>query len=81
MKPRPTRVPQDPNVSDVMRNFLDELDRKIPNDNWTATADPTATDDADNYWSVGSKWLNTSTGHAFVCTDATAGAAVWSQIT
>lgn len=45
--------------------------------NFTATSDPTATDDTNAGYSVGSAWLNTDTDEAFRCADSTAGAAVW----
>ena len=45
----------------------------------TSTADPTMTDDVSSY-SVGSRWLNTSTGRAYICTNAASGSAVWSPI-
>lgn len=42
-------------------------------------ADPTANDDEGDGYVVGNTWLNTSDGGFFVLTDATAGAAVWSE--
>ena len=45
--------------------------------NWTATTDPTATDDESAHYEPGSRWINTSTGFVWTCTDATASAAVW----
>jgi hypothetical protein len=46
-----------------------------------ATVDPTVNDDANDGYSVGSVWINTSTSNVWKCTDATVGAAVWSQLT
>ena len=45
----------------------------------TADRDPTATDDINTRVELGDDWLNTVTGAVFKCTDATMGAAVWSQ--
>jgi hypothetical protein len=46
----------------------------------SAAASPSATSDSAHGYSIGSRWLNTSTGAMFVCTDATATAAVWVQL-
>lgn len=46
--------------------------------NFTATTNPGVNDDTTSDYSVGSKWLNTSTNVAYECVDATNGAAVWS---
>src|SRR5690606_38405325 len=40
----------------------------------------TVTDDEDYGYEVGSTWVNTVSGEVFSCTDATAGAAVWSLL-
>jgi hypothetical protein len=47
--------------------------------NLSATANPTITNDTDSGYAVGSVWINTSTDECFVCTDATAGAAIWQK--
>lgn len=47
--------------------------------NYSATANPAVTDDSTKGYSVGSVWMNTSNGKNYVCSDATAGAAVWIQ--
>lgn len=44
-----------------------------------ATTAPLVTSDVDAGYSVGSKWYDTATGIAYVCLDATAGAAVWKR--
>lgn len=46
-----------------------------------ATTDPTTGDDANDGYAIGSIWINTSSDEAFICTDATAGAAVWKSLT
>lgn len=52
--------------------------------NLTATTNPTATDDSTaaspGPYAVGSLWLNVTTDEAFICLDASAGAAIWKQI-
>lgn len=45
------------------------------------TVDPTVDDDETAAYAVGSIWVNTVTGEAFILTDATDGAAVWVSIT
>src|SRR6185312_1865223 len=47
--------------------------------NFNATVDPTVTDDASKNYSAGSVWINTANGKSYLCTSATAGAAVWVQ--
>jgi hypothetical protein len=47
--------------------------------NLTAPNDPTITNDSGSGYAVGSVWINTSTDEMFVCTDATAGAAIWQK--
>lgn len=47
--------------------------------NLEATVDPTANDDSSEGYSVGSQWVNGTGGRAFVCVDATEGAAVWNE--
>ncbi len=44
-----------------------------------ATADPGVGDDSDDGYAVGSRWLNVTTQHEFICLDATLGAAVWNK--
>jgi len=46
-------------------------------DNLSATTDPTVTDDSSAGYEVLSKWLNTTTGEIWLCTDNTIGAANW----
>jgi hypothetical protein len=51
-----------------------------PIDNFIATTDPSTTSDSAAGYSVGSRWVNTSTRVAYVCLDATASAAVWNRL-
>lgn len=59
-----------------------ELNRRTaPKHNFTATTDPTATDDESEGYTVQSWWFNDSTDELFLCTDATTNAAVWQNLT
>lgn len=49
-------------------------------DNFAASSDPTASDDAAVYYGVGSRWINTTDDRVWTCVDATAGAAVWKLV-
>lgn len=48
-------------------------------DNITAVIDPTALNDSTQGYSVGSAWVNISSGQSFVCVDEAVGAAIWNQ--
>jgi hypothetical protein len=52
-----------------------------PKSNPTAVVAPAVGDDSDAGYGVGSLWTDTAAGDAYICVDATAGAAVWKQIT
>jgi len=49
---------------------------------WQANAAPTATDDSNDEFEVGTLWVDRSVSPAklYVCTNATVGAAVWQSI-
>ena len=49
--------------------------------NLSSTTTPTTTDDSSLLYSVGSLWINVSTGRGYVCVDASVGAAVWRETT
>jgi hypothetical protein len=49
--------------------------------NFAAIIAPTATDDSASGYSVGSRWIDTVTDKEYVCLDATATAAVWTETT
>jgi len=49
--------------------------------NYTATVDPTFTNDASQSYEIGSFWVNTVTNEAFICTNSTTGSAVWKNPT
>ena len=47
----------------------------------STTAAPTTGDDANDGYSVGSLWYDTTNDKAYICLDTTVGAAVWKEIT
>lgn len=47
--------------------------------NLSAATDPTTGDDTGDGYVAGSTWINTTAKRAFVCVDATLGAAVWNE--
>ena len=49
--------------------------------NFTATASPAAVNDNTEGYEIGSVWINTITDIAYICLDASAGTAVWTEIT
>lgn len=49
--------------------------------NYTAVTNPGTGDDSGDNYQVGSIWVNTSTDAVYVCTDNTATAAVWVEVT
>lgn len=49
--------------------------------NYSATAAPTVNEDSGDGYSVGSIWLDTTDDEAWICADATVGAAVWALMT
>jgi hypothetical protein len=53
------------------------LGSRQPNCNFASTANPSAGDDVDDGYSVGSLWVNTSARVTYICVDATVGAADW----
>ena len=52
-----------------------------PQSNRAAAVNPVVGDDSAGGYAVGSYWINTTTDEAFVCLDASVGAAVWSSTT
>lgn len=64
----------------VLANAIDALIASAQN-NFSAVADPTVTDDSNAGYSVGSRWINTNTDDAFDCVDSTVGAAIWVKTT
>lgn len=52
-----------------------------PLSNYAAAVAPAVTDDSGDGYSVGSNWYDTTADDAYVCLDATVGAAVWKKTT
>lgn len=50
-----------------------------PKNNFTATTDPTVSDDSTKNYDVGSMWVNTATHTTFICVAAATGTAVWNS--
>lgn len=51
-----------------------------PKSNFASSSNPSTGNDSSQGYSVGSLWVNTTTDTAFVCLDASTGAAIWSQV-
>ena len=60
-----------------LKGDLTELADRAPN---LSTSDPTANDDTNDGYFAGSTWFNTTSETMWVCTDATASAAVWKSL-
>jgi predicted secreted protein len=61
----------------VTVNYLGTLGSSSKNN--VSASDPLVTNDSDDGYSVGSRWLNSTTGVVFYATDVTVGAAVWKE--
>jgi hypothetical protein len=59
------------------KNWLQQYDTVM--NKLDATAAPTANDDANDGFEVGSHWVDVSADNAYVCVDATVASAVWVQ--
>jgi hypothetical protein len=51
----------------------------VPRDNLSASTNPAPGDDSADGYAVGSVWINTTAGRAYVCVNATVGNAVWNE--
>lgn len=67
--------------AELKRRITEIERREIIKHNFEATTNPGISDDSSENYSVGSLWINTSTGAYFVCLDNTAGSADWNEIT
>jgi len=62
--------------------LLSKLIQEVsPKSNFTAIVAPGITDDISKGYEPGSSWVNITTDKAYVCLDATTGAAVWIETT
>lgn len=66
----------DQNWTDV-ETLVNQINSRLPQNNWQATVDPVASNDQTQGYVAGSRWYNTSTGDLFICVSASTGAAVW----
>lgn len=75
------------NQTDLQNALNDKVDNSDLGDyatikcNLSATVDPTSSDDSGDDYEVGSRWINTANDKEFVCVDATASNAVWTETT
>jgi hypothetical protein len=61
------------------RNLYEGGGSSGPLNNFTATTNPSVSNDNTQGYVVGSEWINTSTGVEYVCMATTTGAAVWRE--
>lgn len=67
-----------PTTANLLAWLIVSLDDVLqPLNNYSATSNPTSGDDAADGYSVGSRWINTTTGSLWTCIVATTGAAIW----
>jgi len=59
------------------KKYVDDNAGSGTQNNFSATVQPTVTDDSDSGYSAGSLWSGTTLDGLYVCIDATVGAAVW----
>lgn len=64
-------------VNKTIADLKSILDLK--KNNYSATAAPTANDDSDDGYAVGSRWFDVTNDNMYHCLDASVGAAVWQQ--
>ena len=69
-------------TASLIKRAFEQIDTEtsIAKANFGATSAPTVNDDTGDGYTIGSWWVNTSTDEAYLCVDATAGAAVWTKI-
>lgn len=69
-------------TASLIKRAFEQIDTEtnIAKANFVATSAPTVNDDTGDGYTIGSWWVNTSSDEAYLCVDATAGAAVWTKI-
>jgi len=65
----------------TIHSDVDATTSAILLNNWTATFPPIATDDSAAGYAIGSEWTDVTADKSYKLVDATAGAAVWKEIT
>lgn len=73
-------VPDEATLDQVKTAIATLIAAAAPQSNFAAAVDPAVGNDSSEGYAVGSKWYNTATGGWWLCTDATAGAAVWQPL-
>jgi outer membrane protein assembly factor BamB len=70
------------NVADSTVRVLTmpDADVELVKNNLAASSAPTTGDDSDDGYAVSSVWIDTTNDKAYVCLDASVGAAVWNEI-
>jgi hypothetical protein len=63
------------------QKVFEKIDAGVPKANYAATAAPGINDDNSAFYSVGSIWVDVTGDDAYICVDASTGAAVWKIIT
>lgn len=67
----------DENWEDI-QTLVNQINSRLPQNNWQATTNPTTSNDQTQGFVAGSRWYNkTPPGDLFICTSAATGAAVW----
>ena len=66
---------------DTMNDNLDLIDANNPQIKIDATTSPTVNNDTTEDYTIGSLWYDITNDKAYVCLDATDGAAVWTETT
>jgi len=59
---------------------LAELDAAIKKNEYAKAAAPGVNDDSGDGYSVGTRWVDTTNDRAYICMDASAGAAIWHEL-
>jgi len=69
-------------TASIIKRAFEQIDTEtnIATANYSATSAPTANDDSGDGYSIGSWWVNVTSDEAYLCVDATVGAAVWTKI-
>lgn len=60
-------------------SIVESVSSNLRKHNFAATSNPAVTNDVDEGYSVGSRWVNLTVDYHYVCTDSTSGAAVWKR--
>jgi len=71
-------------LADILNDVIDDLevlDANTVKNNFAATTSPLVTSDSASGYGAGSLWVNQTLDIAFVCMDASVGAAIWKETT